>query len=185
MTEICELRKVILSAFYNILQRNFGILLILWCSFKLWWNFVSIKIYARILKAHSHSMSGGSIGAFLESHFCFWTDGELVPYRTMWLLTLQLLKNSIDTQGKLRLNLRSLRVIVSERLGYERKSITQVVNWARNSKGLIIFSGSCIPINPKLHCHWHYQHWNRPFKIIMFNSSRNGNCGRHKVALTQ
>ena len=29
----------ILSAFYNISQRNFGILLILWCSFKLWWNF--------------------------------------------------------------------------------------------------------------------------------------------------
>jgi hypothetical protein len=39
MTENCKLRKAILSAFYNILQRNFGILLILWCSFKLWWNF--------------------------------------------------------------------------------------------------------------------------------------------------
>ena len=38
MTENCKLRKAILSAFY-ILQRNFGILLILWCSFKLWWNF--------------------------------------------------------------------------------------------------------------------------------------------------
>ena len=34
-----KLRKAILSAFYNISQRNFGILLILWCSFKLWWNF--------------------------------------------------------------------------------------------------------------------------------------------------
>ena len=30
--------KAVLSAFYNISQRNFGILLILWCSFKLWWN---------------------------------------------------------------------------------------------------------------------------------------------------
>jgi hypothetical protein len=39
MTENCKFRKAILSAFYNILQRNFGILLILWCSFKLWWNF--------------------------------------------------------------------------------------------------------------------------------------------------
>jgi hypothetical protein len=39
MAENCKLRKAILSAFYNILQRNFGILLILWCSFKLWWNF--------------------------------------------------------------------------------------------------------------------------------------------------
>jgi Golgi nucleoside diphosphatase len=34
-----KLCKAILSAFYNISQRNFGILLILWCSFKLWWNF--------------------------------------------------------------------------------------------------------------------------------------------------
>jgi hypothetical protein len=33
-----KFRKAILSAFYNISQRNFGILLILWCSFKLWWN---------------------------------------------------------------------------------------------------------------------------------------------------
>jgi hypothetical protein len=39
MTENCKLRNAILSAFYNISQRNFGILLILWCSFKLWWNF--------------------------------------------------------------------------------------------------------------------------------------------------
>jgi hypothetical protein len=39
MTENCKFLKAILSAFYNILQRNFGILLILWCSFKLWWNF--------------------------------------------------------------------------------------------------------------------------------------------------
>jgi hypothetical protein len=34
-----KLRRAILSAFYNISQRNFGIVLILWCSFKLWWNF--------------------------------------------------------------------------------------------------------------------------------------------------
>jgi hypothetical protein len=39
MTENYKLRMAILSAFHNILQRNFGILLILWCSFKLWWNF--------------------------------------------------------------------------------------------------------------------------------------------------
>jgi hypothetical protein len=29
----------IIRILYNISQRNFGILLILWCSFKLWWNF--------------------------------------------------------------------------------------------------------------------------------------------------
>jgi hypothetical protein len=34
-----KLRRAILSAFYNISQRNFEILLILRCSFKLWWNF--------------------------------------------------------------------------------------------------------------------------------------------------
>jgi hypothetical protein len=34
-----KFRSAVLSAFYNILQRNFGILLILWCSFKLWWHF--------------------------------------------------------------------------------------------------------------------------------------------------
>jgi hypothetical protein len=39
MTENCKLRKAILSSFYNFSQRNFGILLILWCSFTLWWNF--------------------------------------------------------------------------------------------------------------------------------------------------
>jgi hypothetical protein len=39
MTENCKLRKAIFSAFHNISQRNFGILLILWCSFKRWWNF--------------------------------------------------------------------------------------------------------------------------------------------------
>jgi hypothetical protein len=39
MTENCKFRRAILSAFYNISQRNFGILLILWYSFKLWWNF--------------------------------------------------------------------------------------------------------------------------------------------------
>jgi hypothetical protein len=38
----------------------------------------------------------------------------------MWLLTLQLFKNSIDTQEKLRLNLHSLSV--SELLEHGRKS---------------------------------------------------------------
>jgi predicted nuclease with RNAse H fold len=34
----------------------------------------------------------------------------------MWLLTLQLFKNSTDTQGKLKLNLHSLSMSVSELL---------------------------------------------------------------------
>ena len=78
--------------------------------------------YARVLKAHSHSMSGGSIWASFECHCCFWIAGGLVSYLTMWLLTLQLFKNSIDTREKLRLNLHSLSV--SELLEYWRKSST-------------------------------------------------------------
>jgi hypothetical protein len=61
-------------------------------------------------------MSGSSIWASLECHCCFWIAGGLVSYITMWLLTLQLFKNSIDTQEKLRLNLHSLSV--SELLEY-------------------------------------------------------------------
>jgi hypothetical protein len=66
-------------------------------------------------------MSGGSIRASLECQCCFWIAGGLVPYRTMWLLTLLLFKNSIDTQGKLRLNLHSLSV--SERLDRVRTKL--------------------------------------------------------------
>jgi hypothetical protein len=77
--------------------------------------------YHCILKAHSHSKSGGSIGDSLECQCSFWIAGGLVSYLTMWLLTLQLFKNSIDTQGELRLNLHSLSV--SELLEYRRKSI--------------------------------------------------------------
>jgi hypothetical protein len=53
---------------------------------------------------HSHSKCGSSIWASLECQCCFWITGRLVSYLTMWVLTLQLFKNSIDTQGKLRLN---------------------------------------------------------------------------------
>jgi hypothetical protein len=66
-------------------------------------------------------MSGGSIWDSLECQCCFWIAGGLVPYRTMWLLTLLLFKNSIDTQGKLRLNLHSLSV--SELLEYTGDSV--------------------------------------------------------------
>jgi hypothetical protein len=78
------------------------------------------ETFVCILKAHSHSKSGGSIWASLECQCCFWIAGGLVSYLTMWLLILQLLKNSIDTQGKLRLNLHSLSVSVSELSEYRR-----------------------------------------------------------------
>jgi hypothetical protein len=71
---------------------------------------------ACILKTHSHSKSGGSIWASLKCQCCFWIAGGLVSYLTMWLLTLQLFKNSTDTQGKLKLNLHSLSMSVSELL---------------------------------------------------------------------
>jgi sensor c-di-GMP phosphodiesterase-like protein len=76
------------------------------------------KPYARIVKAHSHSMSGGSIWASLERQCCFWIAGGLVSYCNMWLLILQLFKNSNDTQEKLRLNHHSLSA--SELLKYGR-----------------------------------------------------------------
>jgi hypothetical protein len=60
MTENCKLRKAILSAFYNISQRNFGILLILWCSFKLWWNFCLGLFRSRFSLLRKWSI-----------HFCF------------------------------------------------------------------------------------------------------------------
>ena len=78
---------------------------------------ISITI-SRILKAHSHSKSGGSIWASLECQWCFWIAEGLVSYLTMWLLILQLFKNSFDTQDKLRLNLQSLSV--SELSEYRR-----------------------------------------------------------------
>ena len=73
-----------------------------------------IRPYARILKAHSHSMSGSSIWASLVCHCYFWIAGGRLPYLTRWLLTLQLFRNSINTQEKLRLNLHSLSVCVCE-----------------------------------------------------------------------
>jgi hypothetical protein len=47
-----------------------------------------------------------------EWRFSFWIAGGLVLYLYMWLLTLQLFKNSIDTQEKLRLNFHSLSVLL-------------------------------------------------------------------------
>jgi hypothetical protein len=48
MTENCKLRKAILSAFYNILQRNFGILLNLWL-FQAVMKFLSRLVEFKIL----------------------------------------------------------------------------------------------------------------------------------------
>jgi hypothetical protein len=45
----------------------------------------------------------------------------------MWLLTLQLFKNSIDTQEKLRLNLHLLSV--NELLEYRRKSVSSNISY--------------------------------------------------------
>jgi hypothetical protein len=81
--------------------------------------FLSLS-YARILKAHSYSysMSGGSIWASLECQCCFWTAGGRVVTEYGMTLALQLFKNCISTQEKLRLNLHSLSV--SELLEYGR-----------------------------------------------------------------
>jgi hypothetical protein len=50
-----------------------------------------------------------------------------MSHLTMWLLILQLFKNSNDTQEKLILNLHSLSVSVSELLEYGRKHASLVI----------------------------------------------------------
>jgi hypothetical protein len=72
-------------------------------------------------------MSGGSIWASFECQFCFWIAGGWVSYLTMWILTLQLFKNSTDTQGELRLNLHSLSA--SELLEYRRIRTVTTYKW--------------------------------------------------------
>jgi hypothetical protein len=85
-----------------------------------WSLYFSYQTIACILKAQSHSKSGGSIWASLECQCCIRIAEGLVSYLTMRLLTLQLFKNSADTQEKLRLNLHSLSV--SELSEYRRKT---------------------------------------------------------------
>ena len=62
-----------------------------------------IDIYARILKARSHSISRAFIQASLVCYCGFRIAGKLVLYLSMQLLTLQLFKNGNDSQGKPRL----------------------------------------------------------------------------------
>jgi hypothetical protein len=60
-----KLRKPIF-AFYNISQRNFGILLILWCSFKLWWNFCP-----DLSRSKFHSKGGKGLLRAISNLFSF------------------------------------------------------------------------------------------------------------------
>ena len=62
-----------------------------------------------------------------------------MSYLTMRLLALQLFTNSTDTQWKLRLNLHSLSVSVSELLEYRRKSSLESTN---SLSSLVFFSFS-------------------------------------------
>jgi hypothetical protein len=86
-----------------------------------YWNRWSSSILLFVFSSLIDSR-GGSIWASFECRCCFWIAGGLVSYLTMWPLTLQLFKNSFDTQEKLRLNLRS--VSVSELLEYGRKFLS-------------------------------------------------------------
>jgi hypothetical protein len=116
---------------------------------------------ARILKAHSHShsMSGSSIWASLACHCCFWIAGGLVSYLTMWLLTLQLFKKSIDTQEKLRLNLHSLSA--SDLLEYRRKaSFWYKFNFWHFVKGFKMVRNLTSPINCLFEMKWNEMKWN-------------------------
>ena len=91
---------------------------------------------ARILNAHSHShshsMSGSSIWASLECHWCFWLAGGLVSYLTMWLLALQLFKNSIDTREKL-MKIHELPLIECE-CAFRIQLWKRYLTWTSNRK---------------------------------------------------
>jgi hypothetical protein len=87
------------------------------CSRKLYWKMSN----ACIPKAHSHSKSGGSIWVSLECQLMLFLNSWRVSSRIV-RLTLQLFKNSIDTQGKFRLNLHSLNV--SELSKYRRNKLS-------------------------------------------------------------
>ena len=76
---------------------------------------------SRILKAHSHSMNGGSIVSFSCVSMLFLSSWRVSSHIGKYDTSLQLFKNSIDTQEKLRLNLHSLSVSVSELSEYWRK----------------------------------------------------------------
>jgi hypothetical protein len=74
------------------------------------------KSNARILKAHSHSMSGGSIWASLECHSCFWIAGG-------WVVT-YLVRNDTNPRA-IQKQLRPAR----EKLRYGRKCLRCTCIW--------------------------------------------------------
>jgi hypothetical protein len=95
-------RVIILSAFYNISQRNFGILLILWCSFKAVMKFLSRSKFCSLGNRSIHSSQGDARGRkenfrvlqplrrFLDIYVAGWTEGSsqwpwLIPY--WWYLS--------------------------------------------------------------------------------------------------
>jgi hypothetical protein len=80
----------------------------------------------------------------------FWNSWRLVPYLTLWLLTLQLFKNSIDTQEKLRLNLYCL----SELSEYRRMSLRLWVAYVVRTPLLCEFRDAILPsgANTMWHC---------------------------------
>jgi hypothetical protein len=91
-----KLCKAILSAFYNISQRNFGMLLILWCSFKLWWNFCLDLLRSKFCLLRKWSTAGGnSLGWRLQlqnlketltrvSHYGIYVDKLLSLNLKLW-----------------------------------------------------------------------------------------------------
>jgi hypothetical protein len=65
-----KLRRAILSAFYNISQRNFGILLILWCSFKLWWHFCLDLSRSKFCSLGNRSIDANMVRLVQSTRMC-------------------------------------------------------------------------------------------------------------------
>jgi hypothetical protein len=88
MTENCKLRKAILSAVYNISQRNFGILLILWCSFKLWWNFCLDQNLVYYASGQLHLFSTGIASTWCRTCNIYprWISFEFISWIVIALI---------------------------------------------------------------------------------------------------
>jgi hypothetical protein len=94
-----KLNKAMLSAFYNISQRNFGILLIVWCSFKLRWNFCPDLLRSKFCLLRKWSINHMTFKLFKNIEIVVWIclcklDGNYYQEMTFGGSDVQFFKNT-------------------------------------------------------------------------------------------
>jgi hypothetical protein len=95
-----NIRNAILSAFYNVSQRNFGIILIVRCSFKLWWNFCLDLSRSKLCSLGNRSIGTHILSRTFLIHFCLYIQCSIlrpchtISYRT---IVCQRMKNITHT----------------------------------------------------------------------------------------